>query len=252
MAEAANDDEDRFEQRADVSYYVLEGGGSENTTTMTMTNGENRDRARGGDADDDGTTVGTAAAGRRPRHVWVSRHLLAFRYVRVVVEFPGDNGDEIRQSSLSSDISVECLAHLPLLHRRGKFSCHDGGGGDGTSHSSGAETSFVPEERDLDSRIWHAAAYTLQLCTHQNFIVDGESIRKSIHCIYSFFLSKSLHFPPRKNRLKTRSFALGWRFGREYRSERLQLRRRGLHSLDPDGLGTVRIGRSPRRDAGRE
>jgi hypothetical protein len=190
MAEAANDDEDRFEQRADVSYYVLEGGGSENTTTMTMTNGEDRDRARGGDADDDGTTVGTAAAGRRPRHVWVSRHLLAFRYVRVVVEFPGDNGDEIRQSSLSSDICVECLAHLPLLHRRGKFSCYDGGGGDGTSHSSGAETSCVPEERDLDSRIWHAAAYTLQLCTHQNFIVDGESIRKSIHCIYSFFLSK--------------------------------------------------------------
>ena len=252
MAEAANDDEDRFEQRADVSYYMLEGGGSENTTTMTMTNGEDRDRARGGDADDDGTTVGTAAAGRRPRHVWVSRHLLAFRYVRVVVEFPGDDGDEIRQSSSSSDISVECLAHLPLLYRRGKFSCYDGGGGDGTSHSSGAETSCVPEERDLDSRIWHAAAYTLQLCTHQNFIVDGESIRKSIHCIYSFFLSKSLHFPPRKNRLKTRSFALGWRFGREHRSERLQLRRRGLHSLDPDGLGTVRIGRSPRRDAGRE
>jgi hypothetical protein len=189
MDEAANDDEDHFEQCADVSY-ALEGGGSENSTTMT--NGEDCDGARGGAADD-GTAVGTAAAGRRPwRHVWVSRHLLAFRYVRVVVEFPGGDDDDLRPSSSSSDISVACLAHLPLMHRRGTFSCYEGGGG-GASHSSGEDTSVVAEERDLDSRIWHAAAYTLQLCTHLNFIVDGECIRKSIHCISSCFF-----FPKRR------------------------------------------------------
>ena len=189
MDEAANDDEDHLEQCADVSY-ALEGGGSENSTTMT--NGEDCDGARGGAADD-GTAVGTAAAGRRPwRHVWVSRHLLAFRYVRVVVEFPGGDDDDLRPSSSSSDISVACLAHLPLLHRRGTFSCYEDGGG-GASHSSGEDTSVVAEERDLDSRIWHAAAYTLQLCTHLNFIVDGECIRKSIHCISSCFF-----FPKRR------------------------------------------------------
>jgi hypothetical protein len=59
-------------------------------------------------------------------------------------------------------------------------------------------------------------------------------------------------FFSRKNRHKTRSFALGWRFGSEHRGERIQLRGRGVHSLDPDSLGTVRIERSPRRERKRE
>jgi len=72
--------------------------------------------------------------------LWTSCHLLAFRYVRVII-----------LNSYHSNITVTCQAHSPLVTQRGSF------------HS----------DNDIEKKIHDTAAYTLKLCIHNNFIVDG-------------------------------------------------------------------------------
>mmetsp|Transcript_20908 Transcript_20908/g.44075 ORF Transcript_20908/g.44075 Transcript_20908/m.44075 type:complete len:1319 (-) Transcript_20908:145-4101(-) len=133
--EAMNDEEEHFEQCPDLDHCH-----TTNTDNASMM----EDKVHAG-------------------HVWVSRHLLAFRYVRVII--PTD---------YHVHVEVTCLAHLPLLEKCGTFSC-----GDGLSSSN---HDYVEQEirqlqnetnEDLDAKIWNCAAYTLRLCIHNNFIVDG-------------------------------------------------------------------------------
>ena len=86
----------------------------------------------------------------RETHTWLSQHLLAFRYLRIILS----KDDVVRWD----DIAVECEVHMPLLYHCGTFS----------SFSTCTDESNT--ECELDSR---TAEYTLQLCTHHNFIVDG-------------------------------------------------------------------------------
>ena len=93
-------------------------------------------------------------------HTWYSQHLVAFRYVRLIIS----TEDDIAVPW--NDITIECEAHMPHLYpqRGGTFSCTST---TGTTDESSTST------RNLDTRIWHTAEYTLQLCTYQNFIIDG-------------------------------------------------------------------------------
>jgi hypothetical protein len=96
------------------------------------------------------------------RHTWFSIHLLAFRYVRVIVSTEDDTGTVVVPWN---DITVVCEAHMPLLHPQcgGAFSCI-------------STTTCTYESRvcnNLDTRIWQTAIYTLQLCTQSKFIIDG-------------------------------------------------------------------------------
>lgn len=88
-----------------------------------------------------------------PSQDYISCHLLAFRYVRVIVS---DCDGHV-------NIRIACKVHSPLLQQRGAFFCSD--------ESSSAEISDNPNQ---DTKIWQTAAYTLQLCIHHNFIIDGK------------------------------------------------------------------------------
>ena len=103
LAEAQNDEEEYFEQCTDLSCTLKP---PDSTSHMT----------------------------------WTSCHLLAFRYVRVIIP-----------NTHHSNITVTCQANSPLVTQRGSF------------HS----------DNDIDNKIYDAAAYTLKLCIHNNFIVDG-------------------------------------------------------------------------------
>lgn len=181
--EAMNDDVEHFEQCVDVTY-SLEGEEEDAVDDPSTTDdaevggytdcgvGCGKGRTHNDDDDDVCDPV------QRHAHVWISDHLLAFRYVRVIVdprdgyEFPSPSSDDV--------VVVVCLAHMPELRMRGTFAV-DGG----------TETSATEEGRNLDSRIWHAAVHTLRLCTHRNFIVDGEREREHVHldrCIFRFIV----------------------------------------------------------------
>ncbi|KAL9181743.1 hypothetical protein ACHAXT_012086 [Thalassiosira profunda] len=130
--EARNDEGEHFEQCLDLSY-SLEAG-----APVGCASGEEN-------VSNDATN--TSPPNDNQRHAWVSCHLLAFRYVRVIIACNGH-----------VDVDVTCQQQLPLLEERGSFSCGEPNGND---------------ERNLDQEIWHCAKYTLQLCIHENFIVDG-------------------------------------------------------------------------------
>lgn len=142
LVEAMNDEEDHFEQCVDLCYSL------EHESTNS-----------------DGEAQRTKA--EPSSHVWVSFHLLAFRYVRIII-------------SNDSDVTVSCQSHLPLIHQRGSFSC--------SSNTDASETNMC----ELDVKIWQSAAYTLQLCMHDNFIVDGTHYHNHIivlhHLISRFWL----------------------------------------------------------------
>ena len=104
LAEAVNDDEDSFEQCTDLNY--------EPSCTQ--------------------------------EHTCRSCHLVAFRYVRLIL--PHNH---------HSDINVSCQVHSPILNNNER----------GT---------FTSSDNEMDDKIWNTAAYTLQLCIHENFIVDGK------------------------------------------------------------------------------
>ena len=104
LAEAVNDDEDSFEQCTDLNY--------EPSSIQ--------------------------------EHTWTSCHLVAFRYVRLIL--PHNH---------HSDINVSCQVHSPILNNNER----------GT---------FTSSDNEMDDKIWNTAAYTLQLCIHENFIVDGK------------------------------------------------------------------------------
>ena len=173
-AEAMNDAVEHFEQCIDVSYSLGGDDVDDDPSTTDNTeegrdpdNGEGYGGERIRDEDDDEDDVNAVCDSvRRHTHVWISDHLLAFRYVRVIVD-PRE-GDESPSPSLN-DVAVVCLAHMPQLRMCGTFAC-----------DSGTDTSAKEEEKNLDSRIWQTAVYTLQLCTHQNFVVDGERARSNI------------------------------------------------------------------------
>lgn len=99
------------------------------------------------------------------RHTWFSIHLLAFRYVRVIVSTSEDDTTVVVPWN---DITVECMAHMPILHpqRGGTFSCI-------STTTCRDESSTTAVCNNLDTRIWQTAEYTLQLCTQSNFIIDG-------------------------------------------------------------------------------
>lgn len=109
LAEALNDNEEHFEQSIDLC----------------------------ADDEDDGTII------------WSSSHLLAFRYVRVLI--PSDDIDP-------NEVSVVCSSHEAQLNNNAG------------SFDFGSDAS---NENLLDKKIWDCAAATLKLCIHQNFIVDG-------------------------------------------------------------------------------
>lgn len=79
-------------------------------------------------------------------HGLVSAHLLAFRYVRII----------FNNSNIPPDATVECRASMPPLAKCGFFS----------------SSNDCPNS-ELDNQIWRSAADTLQLCIHNNFILDG-------------------------------------------------------------------------------
>lgn len=81
--------------------------------------------------------------------VFISTNLLAFRYARIVI-------DEVCNDILR-EVTVECILSMPPIVMHGCF-----------SFGSGRN-----DEDELINKIWQTAAYTLQLCTHNNFIVDG-------------------------------------------------------------------------------
>lgn len=114
LAEATNDEEDHFEQCIDIAYTPR------------------KDKSE-------------------LRHEWVSCHLLAFRYVRVVIP-----------QEYHAYVSVACQAHSSQLRQRGSFSY------------SGERMNLGTA--DLDTKIWQSALNTLHLCIHNNFIVDGKLI----------------------------------------------------------------------------
>eukprot|EP00986_Skeletonema_menzelii_P013760 scaffold8361_cov136-Skeletonema_menzelii.AAC.2 len=80
---------------------------------------------------------------------WLSSHLLAFRYVRIIVAADG---------TIDADaLSVVCLSQETQIDNAGSL-------------DFGVNASSVSQ---VDQKIWDCAAATLNLCIHQNFIVDG-------------------------------------------------------------------------------
>ncbi|KAL7544015.1 hypothetical protein ACHAXR_013552 [Thalassiosira sp. AJA248-18] len=140
VEEAMNDEEDHFEQCLDLSYHLEH--------ESTATNNCNRHVSDG---------ISTQHSNVQPRHhAWVSNHLLAFRYIRVII--PND---------YHCNATIACEVHVPLIKQCGTFSCAN----------SGPDTvepmKHQLQNGELDERIWRSSAYTLQCCVHNNFIVDG-------------------------------------------------------------------------------
>lgn len=109
LPEALNDNEEHFEQSVDLCANI----------------------------DEDGTVLW-----------WSSSHLVAFRFVRVIIA-----SDDIDLDKLS----VACLSSEPELNNLGSL---DFG-------------SNVSDDNLLDKKIWDCSLKTLKLCIHRNFIVDG-------------------------------------------------------------------------------
>lgn len=140
LAEAMNEDEESFEQCVDVCNCTHEhdmAGETCGSSPCAINN--------------DGCEQHDSIESNRH---WISCHLLAFRYVRVIL-LPC-NGHHL-------NVSVTCKVHTSLLQQRGSFACSEEGSSTATSESP-----------NLDTKIWQTAAYTLQLCIHQNFIIDGK------------------------------------------------------------------------------
>jgi len=126
LEEALNDDEDQFEQCLDLSYHL--------TTDDHSTEDFNAEQ------------------------VWVSNHLLAFRYARVIIPI-----------QYHYHAKVTCQAHSPLLEQCSSFSFGNGC----RSKNPDDPEKYQLQNCEQDAEIWQAAADTLQLCIHHNFIVDG-------------------------------------------------------------------------------
>ena len=141
LEEAMNDDEEYFEQCVDVCDCTLEhelAGRScwswSNPTALSVNDGCSNTQHRSLERSQD----------------FISFHLLAFRYIRIIIP----DSDHL-------NINVTCQVHSPFLYQRGSFSCDD---------SSGVKS----KNPNVETRIWQTAAYTLQLCIHNNFIIDGK------------------------------------------------------------------------------
>ncbi|KAL7466253.1 hypothetical protein ACHAXS_006541 [Conticribra weissflogii] len=138
LAEALNEKEEYFEQSLDLLYSF-----ESNDPPCTI-----------------GTTINDSFQ-KSLRSCWKSAHLLAFRYVRVLIEYDTyENVDLSRNLTHTSPDSrryscnnptVYCESYMPHLELRGSFQC------------SGSRI----------NKIWNCATQTLQLCTHHNFLVDG-------------------------------------------------------------------------------
>lgn len=81
--------------------------------------------------------------------VFTSLNLLAFRYARIDI-------DEV-YNDMIRELTLECISSVPPIVMQGYFS---------------SETKTNNKDELID-KIWQTAAYTLQLCTHNNFLVDG-------------------------------------------------------------------------------
>ncbi|KAL7452535.1 hypothetical protein ACHAWC_004261, partial [Mediolabrus comicus] len=89
--------------------------------------------------------------------IWSSCHLLAFRYVRVIIV----SGDTTIESIDPANITVVCVSSEPQLNTNSIIGSLDFG-------SNGTNDNNV-----LDKKIWDTSFATLKLCIHQNFIIDG-------------------------------------------------------------------------------
>ena len=138
LAEAMNDHEEYFEQCVDVR----------NDTAFEQAMAGERCGSYSSDI-----ISADGCVSLNPSQDYISCHLLAFRYVRVIVS----------DCDAHVNIRIACKVHSPLLQQRGAFSCSE--------ESSSAENSDNPNQ---DTKIWQTAAYTLQLCIHHNFIIDGK------------------------------------------------------------------------------
>ena len=138
LAEAMNDHEEYFEQCVDVR----------NDTAFEQAMAGERCGSYSSDI-----ISADGCVSLNPSQDYISCHLLAFRYVRVIVS----------DCDAHVNIRIACKVHSPLLQQRGAFFCSD--------ESSSAENSDNPNQ---DTKIWQTAAYTLQLCIHHNFIIDGK------------------------------------------------------------------------------
>ena len=81
-------------------------------------------------------------------NVWSSSHLLAFRYVRIIITLDGIDPDEVSVVCLSQEAQIDNVGSLDF----------------------GPDAS---NDNLLDKEIWDCAAVTLKLCIHHDFIVDG-------------------------------------------------------------------------------
>eukprot|EP00984_Skeletonema_dohrnii_P010549 scaffold4110_cov77-Skeletonema_dohrnii-CCMP3373.AAC.14 len=82
--------------------------------------------------------------------MWLSSHLLAFRYVRIIIASDDDiDPDEVTVACSSQEAEIDNAGSLDF----------------GPNAPS--------DNNILDRNIWDCAAATLKLCIHQNFIVDG-------------------------------------------------------------------------------
>mmetsp|Transcript_38524 Transcript_38524/g.57752 ORF Transcript_38524/g.57752 Transcript_38524/m.57752 type:complete len:842 (-) Transcript_38524:213-2738(-) len=75
---------------------------------------------------------------------WTSKHILAFRYVCII-----SSSSSTKQQHTIKNVSCHACFHPVQYH--GAFSCSD----------------------TLLTQIWMHSAYTLRLCMHQHFILDG-------------------------------------------------------------------------------
>eukprot|EP00804_Cyclotella_cryptica_P018656 CCRYP_007166-RA/>CCRYP_007166-RA protein AED:0.00 eAED:0.00 QI:116/-1/1/1/-1/1/1/831/1277 len=131
VAEAMNDDEDHFEQSTELCCLHF-------------------DCSRSCTSDVDCI--------QEKSLVFISAHLLAFRYARIIID-----GFDKRTHQLL----VECHSQRPRVPpMEGMFYFN-------TEKSSVAKQNCSDENLSLDDKIGRCSAYTLQLCMHHNFIVDG-------------------------------------------------------------------------------
>ena len=157
LAEAMNEEHEYYEQSLELCHHYPNDCGATCDTASIV--------------DETKATTLLPLDEKDVHHFWISVHLLAFRYVRVVF---GNDCMEIVSASLNnsppahvaaldpmacSNVKVVCQAHMPRLTRQGSFSCSDLAG--------------ISDNENLDNQIWSSAEYTLKLCVHHNFIVDG-------------------------------------------------------------------------------
>lgn len=91
--------------------------------------------------------------------MWSSCHLLAFRYVRVIIIVSDDTTIE---SIDPANIIMACVSSEPQLNTNSIIGSLELGS-NGTNDNNNV----------LDKKIWDTSYATLKLCIHHNFIIDG-------------------------------------------------------------------------------